>query len=243
MMGGMPAKAMLLAAGMGQRMRPVTDTMPKPMVKVAGKSLIDWTLDSLDAEGVREAVVNVHYLAPVLVKHLAGRTQPRVVISDETEQLLETGGGVTKALPLLGDKPFFVCNCDAIIHGGTIPAAQRIARAWSDARDVVMLVHARETAYGFDGAGDFFVDDNGRMTRRGAAASAPYVYAGLFMIHPRAFIGARAEPFSLNRIWDKALAADRMRAVIHDGRWFHVGTPEAIGETEALLAQERQGIE
>jgi MurNAc alpha-1-phosphate uridylyltransferase len=135
-----------------------------------------------------------------------------------------------------------VCNCDAIIHGGTIPAAQRIARAWSDALDVVMLVHARETAYGFDGAGDFFVDRDSRMTRRGAAASAPYVYAGIFMIHPRAFIGARAEPFSLNRIWDKALAADRMRAVIHDGRWFHVGTPEAIGETEALLAQERQGI-
>lgn len=238
----MPRKAMLLAAGLGQRMRPVTDTVPKPMIKVAGRSLIDWTLDALDAEGVSEAVVNVHYLAPQLVKHLSGRTRPRVLISDETEQLLETGGGVTKALPLLGEAPFFVCNCDAIIHGGTISAAQRVARAWSDALDVVMLVHARETAYGFDGAGDFFVDGNGRMTRRGAAASAPYVYAGIFMIHPRTFIGAKVEPFSLNRIWDKALAADRMRAVVHDGRWFHVGTPEAIGETETLLQQERQAV-
>lgn len=236
----MPAKAMLLAAGMGQRMRPVTDTMPKPLVNVGGKSLIDWTLDSLDAEGVSEAVVNVHYLAPQLVRHLAGRTRPRVVISDETDQLLETGGGVTKALPLLGDAPFFVCNCDAIIHGGTVPAARRVAQAWSDDLDVVMLVHPRDTAYGFDGAGDFAVDDDGHMTRRGAAAAAPYVYAGIFMIHPRAFVGAKVEPFSLNRIWDKALAAGRMRAVVHDGRWFHVGTPEAIGETEALLKQERE---
>jgi len=236
----MPKKAMLLAAGLGQRMRPVTDTMPKPMIKVAGKSLIDWTLDALDDEGVSEAVVNVHYLAPQLVKHLSGRTRPRVVISDETEELLETGGGVTKALPLLGDAAFFVSNCDAIIHGGTVPPAQRVARAWTDALDAVMLVHPRATAYGFDGAGDFFVDQDGRMTRRGAASSAPYVYAGIFMIHPRAFIGAKVEPFSLNRIWDKALAADRMRAVIHDGRWFHVGTPASIGETEALLMQERQ---
>lgn len=235
----MPQKAMLLAAGLGQRMRPVTDVMPKPMVKVGGKSLIDWTLDALDDAAVPEAVVNVHYLAPLLVKHLAGRTRPRVVISDETEQLLDTGGGVTKALPLLGREPFFVCNCDAIIAGGT-PAVKRLADAWTDKLDVLMLVHPRESAYGFDGAGDFFVDGQGKMTRRGAAAEAPYVYAGLFIIHPRAFAGAKAEPFSLNKIWNAAITADRMRAVVHDGRWYHVGTPEAIGETETLLAQERR---
>jgi N-acetyl-alpha-D-muramate 1-phosphate uridylyltransferase len=238
----MPAKAMLLAAGLGQRMRPVTDTMPKPMVEVGGKSLIDWTLDSLGAAGVSEAVVNVHYLAPLLVRHLAGRTHPRVVISDESDRLLDTGGGVAKALPLLGDTPFFVGNCDAIILDGAIPAARRLAAAWSDSLDVLMLVHPRETAHGFDGTGDFFVESDGRMTRRGAAAMAPYVYAGLFILHPRAMIGAKAEPFSLNRIWDKAIASDRMRAVVHDGRWFHVGTPEAIGETEALLANMRQAI-
>jgi MurNAc alpha-1-phosphate uridylyltransferase len=232
----MPQRAMLLAAGLGQRMRPVTDVMPKPMVKVGGKSLIDWTLDALDDAGVPEAVVNVHYLAPLLVKHLAGRARPRVLISDETAQLLDTGGGVTKALPLLGDAPFFVCNCDAIIAGGT-SAFERLADAWTDALDVLMLVHPRESAYGFDGAGDFFVDAEGRMARRGTVAEAPYVYAGLFIVHPRAFAGAKAEPFSLNNIWNAAIAADRMRAVVHDGRWYHVGTPEAIGETETLLAR------
>ncbi|MCA0199531.1 MAG: nucleotidyltransferase family protein [Proteobacteria bacterium] len=233
----MPKRAMLLAAGLGQRMRPVTDVMPKPMVKVGGKSLIDWTLDALDDAGVPEAVVNVHYLAPLLVKHLAGRARPRVVISDETAQLLDTGGGVTKALPLLGADPFFVCNCDAIVAGGT-PAAARLAGAWTDALDVLMLVHPRASAHGFDGPGDFFVDAQGRMTRRGTAAEAPYVYAGLFIVHPRAFASAKVEPFSLNKIWNTAIAADRMRAVVHDGRWYHVGTPEAIGETETLLARE-----
>lgn len=232
-------KAMLLAAGLGQRMRPVTDTMPKPMVSVGGKRLIDWTLDSLPAGGVSEAVVNVHYLAPLLVRHLAGRSNPHVTISDETDQLMDTGGGVAKALPLLGADPFFVCNCDAIILDGAVPAARRLVNGWNDALDVLMLVHPRETAHGFDGPGDFFVAADGRMTRRGTAAEAPYVYAGLFLMHPRAMAGAAVEPFSLNRIWDKAIAHDRMRAIVHDGRWFHVGTPEAIGETDALLAQQR----
>ncbi|MGE4062508.1 MAG: nucleotidyltransferase family protein [Rhodospirillaceae bacterium] len=233
----MPTRAMLLAAGLGQRMRPVTDTIPKPLVQVGGKTLIDWTLDSLQRAGILEAVVNVHYLAPLLVRHLAGRSAPRIVISDESDRLLDTGGGVTKALPLLGAEAFFVCNCDAIIDGA-ITALRRLANAWNDDLDVLMLVHPREKAYGFDGAGDFFVDPDGRMRRRGTAPAAPYVYAGLFIIHPRAFAEARVEPFSLNRIWDKAIAADRMRGIIHDGRWFHVGTPSAIGETEALLMHE-----
>lgn len=234
-----PKKAMLLAAGLGQRMRPVTDTLPKPLVNVGGKCLIDWTLDSLAASGVSDAVVNVHYLAPLLVRHLAKRSTPRITISDESDQLLDTGGGVTKALPLLGNDPFFVCNCDAIIENAAVPAVARVASRWSETLDVVMLVHPRSTAYGFDGVGDFFVDGEGRLKRRSGAPSAPFVYAGLFLIHPRAFAGAKAEPFSLNAIWNAAIAADRMRAVVHDGRWFHVGTPEAIGETAALLAQTR----
>ncbi len=236
----MPKKAMLLAAGLGQRMRPVTDTIPKPLVKIGGKSLIDWTLDSLAGVGIGEAIVNVHYLAPLLVRHLSGRMSPRVVISDETERLLDTGGGVAKALPLLGTEAFFVCNCDAIIIDGAVPALRRIASAWNDGLDVLMLAHPRETAHGFDGAGDFFIDGEGRMTRRGSAATAPFVYAGLFIIHPRAFAGTKPEPFSLNRVWDTAIAAGRMRALIHDGQWFHVGTPDSIGETEALLMQGRQ---
>jgi MurNAc alpha-1-phosphate uridylyltransferase len=237
----MPDSAMLLAAGLGQRMRPVTDNMPKPLVSVGGKALIDWALDAVAAAGVTRAVVNVHYLAPMLIRHLSGRPAPRVVISDETDRLLDTGGGVTKCLPLLGPGPFFVCNCDAIIVDGARPALRRLADGWEDALDVLMLVHALETAHGFDGPGDFFVAGDGTMSRRGAASAAPFVYAGLFLTHPRAFDGARPEPFSLNRTWDKAIAAGRMRAVIHDGRWFHVGTPGAIGETEALLTNERQG--
>lgn len=236
----MPRTAMLLAAGLGQRMRPVTDTLPKPLVKVGGKSLIDWMLDPLADAGVDRAVVNVHYLADLLTRHLSARARPSVAISDERAQLLDTGGGVAKALPLLGDSPFFVGNCDAVIRDGAHPAALRLARAWRDDLDVLMLVHPRATAHGFDGPGDFFVADGGRMRRRGGAAAAPYVYAGLHILHPRAMAGTRAEPFSLNRVWDAALAADRMRAVVHDGRWFHVGTPGAIGETEALLAAERQ---
>jgi MurNAc alpha-1-phosphate uridylyltransferase len=231
---------MLLAAGLGTRMRPVTDALPKPLVKVGGKCLIDWMLDPLGMAGVQDTVVNVHYLAPMLVRHLAARERPRVLISDETERLLDTGGGVAKALPLLGPLPFFVGNCDAVIVDGPVPAVRRLAAAFDDSVDIVMLVHPRASAHGFDGAGDFFIDAQARLKRRGSAAEAPYVYAGLQIMHPRAMAGTAVEPFSLNRVWDKALAAGRMRAVIHDGHWFHVGTPEAIGPTDALLADLRQ---
>jgi MurNAc alpha-1-phosphate uridylyltransferase len=232
-----PDTAMLLAAGLGTRMRPLTDHVPKPMVKVGGKCLIDWTLDQLAAARVARAVVNVHYLAPLLVTHLKNRASPRVTISDESEKLLDTGGGVVKALPMLGGAAFYVFNCDAIIHDGKTPMVTRLADAWDDATlDVLMLVHPRETAHGFDGAGDFFVDGEGRMTRRGTAASAPFVYAGAYILHPRLLAGETATPFSMNKIWDKAIAAGRMKALVHDGAWYHVGTPEAVGETEALLA-------
>ncbi|MBY0509530.1 MAG: nucleotidyltransferase family protein [Rhodospirillaceae bacterium] len=229
--------AMLLAAGLGTRMRPITDHTPKPLVKVGGKSLIDYTLDQLAAAKVPKAVVNVHHLAPLLVNHLKHRAAPAVSISDETAALLDTGGGVVKALPLLGGAPFFVFNCDAIIADGKTPMIDQLTSAWDDkALDVLMLVHPRATAYGFDGAGDFFVE-NGVMRRRGAAKEAPYVYAGAYILHPRALAGETPTPFSMNRIWDRAIAASRMRAVIHDGAWYHVGTPEAVTDTDALLAR------
>ncbi len=239
-MAAHPTTAMLLAAGLGTRMRPLTLTMPKPLVEVAGKPLIDWTLDQLAASGVTEAVVNVHYLADLLRRHLAHRQRPGIVISDETERLLDTGGGVIKALPLLGAAPFFTCNCDAIIVDapGQPNAFTRLATAWNDTQhDVVMLLHPTDTAHGFDGPGDFFADDDGRMRRRAGAASAPYVYAGAYLMHPRVLAGETAEPFSMNRIWDRAIAADRLRAVIHSGDWYHVGTPEAVPETTALLGR------
>jgi MurNAc alpha-1-phosphate uridylyltransferase len=238
-MGAQPTSAMLLAAGLGTRMRPLTLTRPKPLVEVAGKALIDWTLDSLGEIGVTRAVVNVHYLPALMRHHLADRTAiPHIVISDETDVLLDTGGGVVKALPLLDGAPFFACNCDAIVidRPGATSAFQRVADVWDDAHhDVVMLVHPTTTAHGFDGPGDFFVAADGTMSRRGGAASAPHVYAGVTLMHPRVLAGEPATPFSMNRIWDRAIAAGRMIGVVHDGDWYHVGTPEAVPATTALL--------
>ncbi len=229
---------MLLAAGLGTRMRPLTNHLPKPLIKVGGKCLIDWTLDQLAAAGIARAVVNVHHHAALLIRHVQDRRAPAVTISDESERLLDTGGGVVKALPLLGDDGFFVFNCDAIIRDGATPALDRLAAAWTPATlDVVMLVHPCATAHGFDGPGDFFVDASGAMTRRGGAAGAPFVYAGAYIIHPRVLAREPLAPFSMNAIWDRAIAAGRMKAVVHDGAWYHVGTPEAVTETEALLAK------
>ena len=228
--------AMMLAAGLGTRMRPITDHTPKPLVKVGGKALIDWSLDQLAAAGCERAVVNVHHLASQLVKHLSARQHPAITISDETAALLDTGGGVVKALPLLGNNAFFVFNCDAITLDGATPMLSRMRAAWNpNALDVLMLVTPMETAHGFDGAGDFFVESDGTMKRRGTAPRAPYIYAGVTTMHPRALAGEPAAPFSMNKVWDKALAAGRMKALIHDGAWYHVGTPEAVSATEKLL--------
>lgn len=233
----MPSTAMLLAAGLGTRMRPLTNDRPKPLVKVGGKALIDWTLDQLAAAGVARAIVNVHHFAPMLAQHVITRSAPVTLISDESERLLDTGGGIVKALPMLGNTPFFVFNCDAIIKDGRIPMLNRLADAWDPAKlDVLMLVHPRKTAHGFDGAGDFFVDADGLMTRRGDAIEAPYVYAGAYIVHPRLLDDEPALPFSMNKIWDRAISRGRMRALVHDGAWYHVGTSQAVGETEALLA-------
>ena len=234
----MPTTAMVLAAGLGLRMRPLTLELPKPLVKVAGKTLLDWTLDAAAASGVAKAVINVHYMADKIITHTAHRLRPAVLISDETDQLLDTGGGIVKALPFLGDAPFFVFNGDGILTNGATPMLRRLAEAWdSDQLDVVMLVHPRETAQGFDGPGDFFLSGDGSLHRRGGAAAAPFVYAGAYIMHPRILKDEKPEPFSMNRIWDQAIAADRMSAVIHDGAWFHVGTPEAVNHTEILLGQ------
>lgn len=232
----MPKVAMLLAAGLGTRMRPLTEHTPKPLIKVGGKTLIDWSLDQLARAGVPRAVVNVHHLAPQLTTHLKSRTKPAIAISDETGHLLDTGGGIAKALPLLGAEPFFVFGCDTVTLDGEQPALNRLAEKWPpDALDVLMLVHPLETAHGFDGAGDFFMDGAGHLARRGGTARAPYVYTGIQIIHPRVFENEKAEPFSMNKVWDSAIAAHRMKAIVHGGEWFHVGTPEAVGITDAAL--------
>ena len=236
MSGALPQTAMFLAAGLGTRMKPLTEHTPKPLIKVGGKALIDWPLDQLAAAGVPRAVVNVHHLAPQMTAHLKTRHSPTVTISDETAQLLDTGGGLVKALPLLGGEPVFVFGCDTVTLGGATPALTRLADQWnSDELDVLMLVHPMETAHGFDSAGDFFVDAEGHLTRRGAAARAPYAYTGIQIIHPRILAGEKAVPFSMNKLWDKAIAARRLKGVVHDGAWFHVGTPDAVEKTDALL--------
>jgi MurNAc alpha-1-phosphate uridylyltransferase len=231
--------AMILAAGLGTRMRPITDTLPKPLVKVGGKALIDWTLDDFAASGVTKAIVNVHHLAPQIIKHVADRKRPQILISDETERLLDTGGGIVKALPLLGNTPFLAANTDAFTVGGTLPAITRLTQAWSDGVDALLLLHPMERTHGFDGAGDFFIDKDDVIAPRGLQSRAPYAYAGIQLLRPSVFQNERPEPFSMWRIWTRLMAAGRLKGVVQDGDWFHVGTPAAVAATDAALATRR----
>jgi len=214
-------------------MRPLTLTIPKPLIPVAGRTMLDRALDHLRVQGVKSIVVNSHYLPECIASHLA--SQDDIVISHETE-ILETGGGVAKALPLLGTAPFFVVNSDIIWTDGATPALSRLADCWDDqAMDALLLLHPVKTATGYDGAGDFFLDDQGRPRRRGDAASAPYLFAGVQILHPRLFSVQDSGKFSLNILYDRALAQGRLAALVHDGCWYHVGTPEALPQVEALL--------
>lgn len=228
-------RAMVLAAGLGQRMRPLTATRPKPLIEVSGRPLIDYVLDHLATAGVDTAVVNVHWLGDQVVRHLSGRTRPRIVISHESEPL-ETGGGVVKALPELGPAPFFVVNSDALWLDGARPALERLARAWRDsAMDVLMLLHRTVAAVGYDGTGDYFADPLGKLTRRMSGEVAPHVYAGVHVVHPRVLGDAPTGAFSLNRIFDRAEEAGRLYGIAHDGLWFHVGTPDELAEVQRHL--------
>ncbi len=234
----MNKKAMVLAAGRGLRMRPVTEALPKPLVPVAGIPLIDRALDWLDASGVKDAIVNTHYKAELLRSHLATRRRPAIQFSHE-ETLLETGGGIKQALPLLGGNPFFVINSDAICIDGKNPALQRLAAAWDDGNmDALLLVQPVEKAIGYHEAGDFFIE-NGMIRRRLEHKSAPFVFTGIQLLHPRAFLNTPDGAFSLNVIYNRAINADgtlpRIRALAHDGAWLHVGDPKGLAEAEAFL--------
>ncbi|MBI3710746.1 MAG: nucleotidyltransferase family protein [Proteobacteria bacterium] len=231
----MPRVAMVLAAGLGTRMRPLTETRPKPLIEVAGRALIDRVLDRFAEFGVDRAVVNLHHHRQVLEAHLRGRAHPRIVFSPEAE-LLETGGGVAQALPLLGPDPFFVANADVLWLDGRRPALQRLAAAWDDSKmDALLLVHSAITAQGYSGPGDYFVDPLGRMRRRRFGEIAPYIFGGVQVLHPRLLRDAPSGKFSLNLLWDRAQDADRLWAIVNDGLWFHVGTPDDIVRTEAEL--------
>lgn len=237
-----PTAAFVLAAGLGSRMRPLTDTLPKPLVPLAGRPLIDHVLDRLADAGITNSVVNVHYLADKIEHHVRNRKAPRVAISDERGVLLETGGGAVRALPLLGDAPFLIHNSDSVWIEGATSNLGRLLDAWNEVRmDSLMLLAPTHTSLGYDGRGDFDLSDDGRLVRRGDAATAPYVFAGVSIIHPCMFKGEAERPFSLNRVWDRAIAAGRLYGITLDGLWMHVGTPEALKEANAAIALAAKG--
>ena len=233
-----PQAAMVLAAGFGQRMRPLTDNMPKPLVKVAGKALIDHVLDRLADAGVARAVVNVHYLAEQIERHVAARNVPRVTISDERGVLLDTGGGVVKALPLLGDAPFFHINSDTIWIDGVKPNLARLADSFDAATmDALLLLAPGAGSIGYTGRGDFLMASDGRLRARPERDVAPFVYAGAAILSPRLFDGAPQGAFSLTKLFTRAIEAGRLHGLRMEGLWMHVGTPEAITEAEQAIAE------
>jgi MurNAc alpha-1-phosphate uridylyltransferase len=231
-------RAMVLAAGFGTRMRPLTDALPKPLVPVAGKALIDHVLDRLADAEVTTAVVNVHHMADAIEQHLKGRTRPKILISDERGELLGTGGGVVKALPLLGDKPFFHVNSDTIWIEGVTPNLGRLAAMFDPAEmDAVVLLAATATSIGYDGRGDFAMAPDGRLTRRSEREVVPFVYAGAAVLSPALFADAPKGAFSLNTLFDRAIDAGRLFGLRLEGAWMHVGTPAAIKAAEAAILE------
>ena len=232
-----PKAAMVLAAGLGTRMRPLTNDRPKALVEVGGRALIDHVLDRLAEAGVEQAVVNVHWFADRLEYHLSRRDRPRITISDERAELLETGGGLKKARPLLGDDPVFVANIDSVwIDRGD--ALADLVRLWDPERmDAALLLARREGSIGFEGDGDFFLADDGRLTFRGEAASAPFAYMGVHITRPGYADQGPDGPFSLSPLWRASAAAGRLYGCVLDGDWMHVGDPVSRDEAEAKLAE------
>lgn len=231
-----PKRAMVLAAGLGTRMRPFNGGIPKPLVAVAGKPLIDYALDRLAEAGVECAVVNVHHLADQIERHLAHRQRPKIVISDERTELLGTGGGVVKALPELGDGPFFHVNSDTIWIDGVQPNLRRLAAAFDPARmDALLLLATTAASIGYSGRGDFLMAPDGRLMRRGEREVAPFVYAGAAILTPAFFADAPAGAFSMSPLFDRSAEAGRLCGLRLEGLWMHVGTPEAIKAAEAAI--------
>ncbi|CAL74053.1 Putative Nucleotidyl transferase family protein; putative Mannose-1-phosphate guanyltransferase [Bradyrhizobium sp. ORS 278] len=233
-----PHKAMVLAAGLGLRMRPLTEKMPKPLVRVAGRPLLDHVLDRLAEAGVTEAVVNVHYLADQIIEHTATRSAPRVIISDERDQVLGTGGGVVKALPLLGHEPFFHVNSDTMWIEGVRQNLSRLADAFDPARmDIMLLMAPTATSIGYAGQGDYAMLADGTLRKRREHQVVPFVYAGAAIISPAIFDGAPEGEFSLTKMFDKANEQDRLYGLRLEGVWMHVGTPAAVTEAEEALLE------
>lgn len=233
--------AMVLAAGVGERMRPLTLRMPKPLVPLAGRPLIDHVLDRLAGAGVETAVVNVHYLPDLLEKSLARRdgTKPAILVSDERGVLLDTGGGAKRALPLLGAGPFFIHNADTVWSEGPSPALVRMLKLWNPKiMDCLLLLAPLNSSIGYGGKGDFSMAPDGRLKRRGERQIVPFAFAGVSLCDARLFEGAPDGKFSLNLLWDRALAEGRLYGMRLDGHWMHVGTPAALAEAETWFETE-----
>lgn len=232
---------MVFAAGLGTRMRPITDTIPKPMIVLAGRTMLDHTLDRLAEAGVGTAIVNVHYLADQIEAHLKSRTRPRIIVSDERTKLLDQGGGIRKVLPLLGEDPFLICNTDAVWVEGPRSNLARLLAEWDPARmDVLLLVAGTTTSIGVDWAGDFAMDADGRLTRRLEHAVTPFVYAGVGLMKPQLFAGIDAEVFKLAPFFFRAAEAGRLFGTRLEGTWLHVGTPEAVLEAASAIERSSQ---
>ena len=233
-----PTKAMVLAAGLGLRMRPLTDHMPKPLVSVAGQPLLDHVLDKLGQAGVAEAVVNVHYLPDQIIDHVAGRKRPHVIISDERDQVLGTGGGVVKALPLLGDAPFFHVNSDTLWIDGVRSNLERLAENFDPARmDILLLMAPTASSIGYSGRGDYSMQPDGTLRARRENQVVPFVYAGAAIISPTIFTGAPKGEFSLTKMFDRAGEQERLFGLRLDGLWMHVGTPDAVHAAEEAFLE------
>jgi MurNAc alpha-1-phosphate uridylyltransferase len=231
-----PTTAMVLAAGFGVRMRPLTDNRPKPLVEVAGKPLLDHVLDRLREVDVKTAVVNVHYLPDQIIQHVATRDAPRVIISDERDVVLGTGGGVVKALPLLGSAPFFHLNADTMWIDSVQPNLARLAEAFDPAKmDVLLLMAPTASSIGYAGAGDYAMMTDGTLRKRKEHQVVPFVYAGAAIMAPGIFKDAPQGEFSLTKIFDRANEQERLFGLRLEGVWMHVGTPDAVGAAEAAL--------
>lgn len=228
---------MVLAAGLGQRMLPITRTLPKPLIKVGGKTLIDFTLDRLGDAGIEKVIVNVHHLADQVEAHVRARRDLPIVISDERDTLLETGGGLRRALPLIGDEPFMTFNSDSLWIEGPQPNLRRLIEAWDPVRmDILLLLALGATSVGYEGKGDFTMEADGRLSRRAERQVAPFVYAGVAIVKPELLRDTPDGPFSANLLYDRAIEAGRLYGLRLDGQWLHVGEPQSIAAAEESLA-------
>ena len=237
-----PKTAMILAAGVGKRMRPHTYKIPKPLLTVSGRTLLDYGLDHLARVGIEKVIINIHHLANQILQHVKYRTDVNIIISDESDELLETGGGVAKALSHIGDAPFFVLNGDILWLDGPTAALGRLVKCWNEREmDGLLLLHSTVEAYGYSGVGDFLVDPSGILLKRPEQHVSPYVFTGVQLLHPRLFKNGHHSAFSLNYLYDRSIAEKRLIGIIHDGDWFHIGTEDGLNQAEVYFQQRYPG--